>query len=156
MDVCENNSNCFYIDITSSPSAMLSYPPLQVASVLVLFHYTCMAETVFVVQHKNHKADVPVDCKIICAHICFAFPSYLISICVRWRGLLCDPFDLTPASNSDCPLFKPGDELPWWGMSWFSSVPPRIAGIVHKFGHGRFLLHYFQCLVHWSLHHYDV
>jgi len=79
-------------DITSSPSAMLSYPPLQVTSVLVLFHYTCMAETVFVVQHKNHKADVPVDCKIICAHICFAFPSYLISICVRWRGLLFCPF----------------------------------------------------------------
>jgi hypothetical protein len=29
----------------------------------------------------------------------------------------------------------------------------RIAGIVHKFGHGRFLLHYFQCLVPWSSHH---
>ena len=89
---------------------MLPYPPLQVASVLVLFHYTCMAETAFIVQHKNYKADVPVDCKIICAHICFAFPSYLISTCV---GLLCDHFDSTPTSNSDCPVLKPGDELPW-------------------------------------------
>lgn len=87
---------------------MLSYPPLQVASVLVQFHYTCMAETVFVVQHKNYKADVPVHCKIICAHICFAFPSCLISICVRRRGLLCDPFDSTPTLNSDCPVLKPG------------------------------------------------
>jgi len=116
---------------------MLSYPPLQVASVLVLFHYTCMAETVFVVQHKNYKADVPVDCKIICAHICLAFPSYLISICVRWHGFLCDPFDSTLTSNSYCRVLKPGDELPWWGMSSVSSVPTRTAVIVHKFGHGR-------------------
>jgi len=92
---------------------MLSYSPLQVASGLVLFHYTCMAETVFGVQHKNYKADVSVDCKIICVHICLAFPSYLISICVRWCGFLCDPFDSTPTSNSDCPVLKPGDELPW-------------------------------------------
>jgi hypothetical protein len=85
---------------------MLSYPPLQVANVLVVFHYTCTTETVFVVLHKNYKADVPVVSKQICAHICFAVSSYLISICVRWRGLLCVPFNWTPASNSDCPMLK--------------------------------------------------
>ena len=84
---------------------MLYYSPLHVASGLVLFHYTCMAETVFV-QHKNCKADVPVDCKIICVHIYLAFPSYLISICVGWRGFLCGPFDSTPTSNSDCPCVE--------------------------------------------------
>lgn len=133
---------------------MLPFPPLQVASVLVLFHYTCMAETMFVVQHKNYKADFPVGCKIKCAHICFAIPSCLITIYVRWRGVLCVLFDLTPVSNSDSPVLKLGDDLPWWGMLWFSSVPSRISGIILKFGHGRFLLHYFQCLIHRSSHHY--
>jgi hypothetical protein len=62
----------------------------------------------------------------------------------------------TPAWYSGGPGFKslPGDRLPRLRFFMFFSVPPgKLRKTALKLGHGRFIPHYFQSIIHLSSCH---